>query len=755
MSQRFKPFPSLGDEQALAADPAVHAALSASAGTGKTQVLTARVLLLLLQGARPESILCLTFTKAAAAEMANRLGARLASWVRVPDKVLRKELFALRAKDDPRTMERARQLFARVLDCPGGLKIQTIHAFAQSLLAAFPAEAGITPGFQPIEGRAEQELVRRTLADLMADAEAQGDERLIRDVQSLSRRLGEGGAVEYLQVCARKSEAIASLGPREKLAAMVHSLMNLPEESVEDYIAHRCGDEGFDCDLLRAVADANRKWGAKTGVGHAEAIEEWLALSPIERAAALGDLRKVVLTEKDTLKVSAGQSRAEPHYETHAGRLANLISELLRIQNGARLAADIAAGLRAGQAFATAYTRAKRAAGVADFNDLIDWTRDLLKQPGIGDWVRYKLDREVDHVLVDEAQDTNAAQWDIIGELVAEYFSGSSESEERHRTLFMVGDLKQAIYGFQGTDPKRFEQAREEFRQRANELRDSEDTLDLFKRRTRDFRDLSIAASFRSAQPVLDVVDAVIDDLGPEALALGARPPRHAAFHDDRAGQVELWQPFAPEFDEEGDEGEETWVSIRARQYADALAARIRALVEEAPYLPSTKRPLTPGDILVLVRSRGELASLIVARLFTAGVPVAGVDRLHLHEPLAVQDLLAAVKFAVQPNDDLSLACLLVSPLMGWDQEQLRALAYGRKGSLWRELRQRAGENEAFTTALEALLELLRIADFTTPSVFLETILSGPMQGRRRLYSRVGMASRDPVDELMNSAVDF
>ena len=755
MSERFKPFPSLGDEQARAADPAVHAALSASAGTGKTQVLTARVLLLLLQGARPESILCLTFTKAAAAEMANRIGARLASWVRIPDKVLRKELFALRAKDDPRTLERARQLFARVLDCPGGLKIQTIHAFAQSLLAAFPAEAGITPGFQPIEGRAEQELVRRTLADLMADAEAQGDFELVRDVQTLSRRLGEAGAVDYLQACARKSDAMTSLGPRENLAAMVHTLMNFPEESVEDYIAHRCGDDGFDCDLLRAVADANRKWGAKTGLGHADAIDDWLALSPIERAAALGELRKVVLTDKGTPRVSPGQAKAEPHYEAHAGRLANLISDLLRIQNGARLANDIAAGLRAGQAFATAYARAKRAAGVADFNDLIDWTRDLLKQSGIGDWVRYKLDREVDHVLVDEAQDTNAAQWEIIGELVGEYFSGSSESDERHRTLFMVGDLKQAIYGFQGTDPKRFEQAREDFRRRADELRDSEDTLDLFKRRTRDFRDLSIAASFRSAQPVLDVVDAVIDELGPDALALGARPPRHAAYHDDRAGQVELWQPFAPEFDGEDDEGEETWVSIRARQYADALAERIRTLVDEAPYLPSTKRPLTPGDILVLVRSRGELASLIVARLFTAGVPVAGVDRLHLHEPLAVQDLLAAVKFAVQPNDDLSLACLLVSPLVGWDQEQLRALAYGRKGSLWRELRQRARENETFGAAHEALLELLRIADFTRPSVFLETILSGPMQGRRKLYSRLGMAARDPVDELMNSAVEF
>src|SRR4051794_20141505 len=204
MSARFKVLPGLKAEQALAADPRVHAALSASAGTGKTQVLTARVLRLLLQGARPESILCLTFTKAAAAEMANRIGARLAAWVRIPDKVLRKELFALRAPTDPSTLERARQLFAKVLDCPGGLKVQTIHSFAQSLLAAFPAEAGIVPGFRPIEGRAEEELVRRTLADLLANAEAGHDEALIRDVQSLSRRLGEAGAVEYLQACARK-----------------------------------------------------------------------------------------------------------------------------------------------------------------------------------------------------------------------------------------------------------------------------------------------------------------------------------------------------------------------------------------------------------------------------------------------------------------------------------------------------------------------------------------------------------------------
>src|SRR5690242_9634646 len=262
MRARVDTLKPLQGSQAAAADPQAHAALSASAGTGKTHVLTARVLRLLLNGVAPESILCLTFTKAAAAEMANRIGDRLAKWVRLKDTELASDLLALGESNDPRSRERARQLFARVLDCPGGLKIQTIHSFAQSLLAAFPAEAGITPGFQPIEGRAEQELVRRTLAEMMTDAEECGGNQLIGDVQCLSRRLGENGAVEYLEACARRQEALVALGPADSIEPTIRSLMNLPEESVEQYIVHHCGDDRFDCGLLRAVAEANRKWGA-------------------------------------------------------------------------------------------------------------------------------------------------------------------------------------------------------------------------------------------------------------------------------------------------------------------------------------------------------------------------------------------------------------------------------------------------------------------------------------------------------------
>jgi ATP-dependent helicase/nuclease subunit A len=757
MSARFKPLPKLEGAQASAADPRVHAALSASAGTGKTEVLTARVLLLLLNGARPESILCLTFTKAAAAEMANRIMARLAAWVRLKDSELATDLINLRAAADPPTRRRARQLFARVLDCPGGLKIQTIHAFAQSLLASFPAEADIVPGFQPIEGRAEQELVRRTLADLLADAEASGDTQLIGDVQCLSRRLGEMGAVDYLRACASRNEALVALGPRDEIEPRIRDTIGLPEGSIDEYLASNCSDDGFDCDLLRAIADANRSWGKPTGADIVEKVERWLAMEPDKRASALPEIAGIVFTGKGELrKVQAGQRSADSDYDNHVQRLAGSVAELLAIQNGARLASDMAAGLRAGQAFAKAYTHAKRSAGVADFDDLIDWTRRLLAKPGMGEWVRYKLDRQVDHILVDEAQDTNAAQWEIIDRLVDEFFTGASEADRRWRTLFTVGDFKQAIYGFQGTDPEQFEQARRKYRGLAEALIKSERSVELAEERAREFRDLSIGASFRSAQPILDVVDSVIDQLGHEAIGLPQRPDRHVAHHSERAGKVELWPPFAaPDGEDDSDEGEERWVDVRDRFYAEELATRVGELIEKAPVLGSTGRPLIPGDILVLVRSRGELASLIVARLFGKGIPVAGVDRLHLHDPLAVQDLLAAVRFAVQPNDDLSLANLLVSPLIGWDQDRLRELAFGRKGPLWRTLRQRAGEIAEFRTAHDELAELLRIADFTTPSKFLETILTGPLQGRRKLYGRLGMASRDAIDELMNSAIEF
>ena len=757
MARRFKHLPILEGDQARAADPSAHAALSASAGTGKTQVLTARVLRLLLQGVSPSAILCLTFTKAGAAEMANRIGDRLAKWVRLPDPQLRKELFALGEPSNPAALQRARRLFARVLETPGGLRIQTIHAFAQTLLASFPAEAGITPGFVPIEGRAEQELATRTLADLLARAERGGDSGLTADVATLSMRLGEEEAVKYLMRCAH-ADAIRTLDPATAEPAL-RAAVGLPEGDIAELLAERCADGSFDCASLHLLGHANRAWGTATGAGYADAIDAFLGQSAGERAATLDLVAAVVLKADGTPRApTAGQRKAHADYDTLAASLADQFTDLQFLQSAAAIVAVQAAGLRAGAAFATAYTAAKRAAGVADFDDLISWTRALFDQPGMGDWVRYKLDRRTDHILVDEAQDTNAHQWAIVEALAAEFFAGSSESEQRWRTLFMVGDFKQAIFGFQGTDPGEFNRMRDTVRTRAQLLIEAEDQADSGgPRLAREFRDLSIDASFRSAPAILDAVDAVIREVGYAEMGLPDRPNPHRAVNAAWPGRVELWPAFVAEAPDEDADGEEGWITDADRLYATRLADQVKALLDEAPILSSTKRPLCAGDIMILVRSRKELASLLVARLFAAKVPVAGIDRLHLQKPLAVRDLISAIAFAVQPLDDLNLAGLLVSPLIGWDQDDLYRLAQPRppKQPLWRALQEAARTEPFAADALAKLLELLRIADFVTPARFLETILSGPLDGRRALLARLGEAARDPIDELLAAALEF
>ena len=734
MSRRLKPLDRLEDDQLSASAPRDHAALSASAGTGKTHVLTARVLRLLLSGVDPASILCLTFTKAGAAEMAGRIHARLAYWVRLKEEDLGRELAALGEDPGPQTRARARTLFARVLESAGGgLRIQTIHAFAQSLLAAFPSEAGLIPGFRPLEGREEQALARATLAELLVGAEAGGDLGLIADLQALSLRLGEGGAEAFLKACAARPEGMAALGPREGVEARLRHVFGLPLGAIDAMLAAQCA--GFDAGLLEAIAIANRAWGTATGLAAADRIAAWLTLDGAGRATALEALAGIVLTKAgEPRKAATGLLRADPDYATLAARFAESCGQLLALGKTAAMVAALAAGLRAGQSFALAYGAAKRAQGVVDFDDLIRDAEQLLLTPGMGEWVRYKLDRQTDHILVDEAQDTNTGQWNIVRALGQEYFAGEGASQ-RHRTIFTVGDYKQAIFGFQGTDPASFDAARAWFAREAAAI-------------GRDFLDLSMDLSFRSSPPVLAAVDRLVADLGHEALGLPRRPNPHASRHRDRPGAVTLWLPFTEENDEDEDSGEEGWVGDAVRRYAARLARQVRQWLD-APFDVQDgkkRRPLRPEDILILVRRRGALAALLVARLHAEGVPVAGVDRLLLSAPLAVQDLLAAARFAAQPLDDLNLAGLLVSPLFGWSQDELFEAAHGRSGPLWPHIR---------GSAPAGLHAILAMADYATPHGFFEAILSGPLDGRRKLLERLGPEARDPIEELLSSALEF
>jgi len=732
MPSRLRPLARLEGDQLRASQPRDHAALSASAGTGKTHVLTARVMRLLLAGVDPASVLCLTFTKAGAAEMAERIHSRLAYWVRLKEADLGRELVALGEDPGPEARARARTLFARVLEAPGGgLRIQTIHAFAQSLLASFPSEAGLVPGFRPLEGREEQRLARSTLADLLVRAEAGGDLGLIRDVQALSLRLGENGAERFLKACARAPEALAALGPREGAEARLRHVFGLPLGDIEDSVAREC--EALDPALLGAIGAANRAWATATGLQACAALAAWQARDGAGRAATLAELAGIVLTKSgDPRKVAAGLLKAGPDYEAQAALLAQCCGRLLTLRRLAAFVAALAAGLRAGQAFARAYAEAKRGAGAVDFDDLIREAERLLLSPGMGDWVRFKLDRQTDHILVDEAQDTNERQWNIVRALAGEYFAGEGASR-RHRTIFTVGDYKQAIFGFQGTDPASFDVARAWFAREAGAI-------------DRDFLDLSMDLSFRSAPSILAVVDRLLGALGHDALGLPRPPNPHSSHHSDRSGSVTLWFPFADELGENEDAGEEGWIGDAARRYAARLARQVKAWLDSPFLVESRGRPLRPEDILILVRRRGELAALLVARLHAEGVPVAGVDRLLLSAPLAVRDLLAAARFAAQPLDDLNLAGLLVSPLFGWTQDDLFAAAHGRAGALWPHLR---------ANAPAGLHAILAMADYAPPHLFFETILSGPLDGRRKLLARLGAEARDPIEELLSAALEF
>ena len=742
------PLPILKDAQAQASDPGGHVWLSASAGTGKTQVLTARVYRLLLRGVDPAAILCLTFTKAGAAEMAGRIGARLAAWVRMPRPELVSDLGALGEGPSDALIARARTLFARVLDAPGGgIRIQTIHGFCQSLLSAFPVEAGLAPGFRPIEAREEAVLAREALAELLVTAESEGRDVTVATVGALSLRLGEGGAERFLLACARAPTAMAELPMGEGVHPFIRRALDLPTGEIEAEIADACGDAAFDVDAVARLAAANRAWGTATGGNYADIAECWIEAAPEMRARMLGDLIGVPFTAKrEPRKYSPKLLAADSDYADLAFEVGEACAELLSLRERAAYADLLAAGLSVGRDYAVTYERAKRRIGAVDFDDLIRATIALLGQPGMGDWVRYKLDQATDHVLIDEAQDTNLDQWKIVQAIAEEFFAGEGAHGDQLRTLFTVGDFKQAIFGFQGTNPIYFRGAERHFERLAQDAwaADAEQRRSGIMR-ARPWNRLSLTQSFRSTRPVLEFVDAAIEALPEPGLGAIADREVHAS-EVPGPGTVSLWPLVVAGGSEED---EEEWISDSTRELARQIARTIKGWIGTL-MLESKGRTLRPEDVMILVKRRGELASLIVARLYAEGVPVAGVDRLRLNAPLSVQDLLAAIRFVLQPDDDLSLASLLVSPLIGWSQERLMAEAPRGSLSLWRHLTRPGGAPD-----LAPLFALLARADIATPYQFLEEILSGPLGGRRKLVQRLGQEARDPIEEVLTAALDF
>jgi ATP-dependent helicase/nuclease subunit A len=723
--------------QIKAAAPNISTWLSANAGSGKTRVLTDRVARLLLDGVPPERILCLTYTKAAAMEMQNRLFQRLGEWAMRSDSDLRDTLLNIGVAQalDPDLLARARTLFARAIEAPGGLKIQTIHSFCSSVLRRFPLEAGVAPAFTEIDERVQTRLISDVL-DSMADDPAQQ-----QAIDGLVAYLSdEDGLVNLARQVASKADLLKAPWDWAAICDWFEVDPTLTEERI---LATAL--DGSERDLVHAILPhldlENRN--------QASLASRWRALPwDAMSLARLPDLESTCLTMSGanaftprglanaTVRKAMGSALVEG-YDAMAERVAAASALRRPFQ-----AAQKTHALHAFSAvFLPAYSAAKQARGWLDFDDLIRRTQDLLTAPGVAQWVLFRLDGGIDHILVDEAQDTSPAQWQIVRKLAEDFSAGEGARSDVTRTIFVVGDKKQSIYSFQGADPEGFDRMRDHFKSRLGQI----GAL---------FQAEELVYSFRSARPILQLVDEVAAAAG----ALGVGPEvSHKAFFDGKPGRVDLWpvvesQPAGdqPDWQDPRDlVGEDHHIP----RLAAAIAAQIKAMIDEgeAIEVEGKRRPVGPGDILILVQRRSKLFRAVIAAIKQAGVAIAGADSSQILEPLAVQDLIALMRFLATPEDDLSLAAILRSPLCGWDEAALFDLAYGRKGVLWRALRDRKAD---WPETVEMLEDLLSKADFLRPYDLLERALIRH-DGRRRLVARLGREAEDGIDAVLAQALSY
>ena len=735
------------ERQRQASDPAASAWVSANAGSGKTHVLTQRVLRLLLAGAAPSGLLCLTFTKTAAANMAARVFETLASWTGLDDAGLSEAIAELGApKPSAQGLAFARRLFARAIETPGGLKIQTIHAFCERLLHVFPFEANVPASFSVADDREAAALIAEARARAFAK-ELAAPERAA-EVERVARDAGAEGFDELLAKTLARRADFDAIGDAGSYAAALRRALDLGVNETSAATKTQ----------MLALAPQWPAWTDELDGGSAKDRE--IAAS-LRRAIATTDVEERLSAYLDAFFTKSGKPRGGEKQRLVTDALAKRLPSLpLRLAAEQERLIGLRERLRSAEAFERSvalyrvaeatikrYAALKGARGLLDYDDLIARTRALLERADAA-WVLYKLDASLEHLLIDEAQDTSPAQWAILAKLSEEFLSGEGV-RGAPRTLFAVGDEKQSIFSFQGAAPHMFSAMRRRLARRHEEAK-------------LDFASVPLSVSFRSAPNVLKGVDAVFAAERAWRGLTGddAPPPSHQALRGDLPGLIEVWPPIGatktPEREDwrmpvDETSGAEPAV-IAARRIAVTVKAWLAPNADERVFDVTEGKPrrILPGDIMVLVRARGAFFEAMIRALKENDIATAGADRLLLRDSLAAMDLAAAGRAALLPEDDLTVATVLKSPLIGLGDDDLLALAPRRAGSLFDALA--ASSEPRFVAARERLKTWRRRARERTPFAFYAALL-GADGGRRALLERLGPEASDAIDEVMALAL--
>ncbi|HUX80004.1 MAG TPA: double-strand break repair helicase AddA [Alphaproteobacteria bacterium] len=708
--------------QRLAAHPHHSAWVAASAGSGKTKVLTDRVLNLLLEGCPPERILCLTFTKAAAAEMANRVRMRLGEWAILSENELQKTIENLQdSAPSLEKLERARALFSLTLDTPGGLKIQTIHSFCQSLLKRFPLEAGLTPFFEVADDTEQRRLIKKASQIVLENP------ALRNSLHELILRFSESTLEELNSFILQMRTSFSTCAPQEIDETL--QTINLTKEELLKSLFRNIPEEN----LRKGIPLLEN--GSPTDLTRGKDLAYFLSLSEEEKIKNYENYLAIFLTQQGekrarllTQKIAISSPDLKDLLEEEGLRLENWMERA----NALEISIVSKAFLHYSLVFLEAYEYLKKAQSLLDYDDLILKTVAILKNPGCH-WVLYKLDGGLDHILVDEAQDTNPAQWQVI-RTIAEEFYANAATDPRNRTLFIVGDGKQSIYSFQGADPSVFAQMQHD--------------LKVFALNSgKTWEDIDLTVSFRSTPEVLAIVDAVF-----AAHPLTSLPLQHLPFRKEAPGHVELW----PLLKDKEEASLEPWQPPVIQKTPDSPQKRLAQLMAKTiqGWLSGAgplSKPIFPGDILILVRRRTAFVDTLIRTLKDHDIPVAGIDRLWLLEGIGIQDLLKIADFLLLPEDDLTLATVLKGPLFGLSEKDLFTLTNNRENtSLW----QRLQKHKEFQSVTSLLNDLLSRTDFLSPFALFSTIL-GPLEGRKKWHARLGPEVLDSLDEFLNLCLLF
>ncbi|MCF6320816.1 MAG: double-strand break repair helicase AddA [Rhizobiaceae bacterium] len=737
--------------QHRASNPESSAWVSANAGSGKTFVLAQRVVRLLLSGVAPSKILCLTFTKAAAAEMSNRVFELLSEWSTMDDASLASELQkAGEMHPGPAKLNMARTLFTRALESPGGLKVQTIHAFCEALLHQFTLEAN-TSGHFEVMGEYEQKL-------LLSDAR-QAVMAATYDQPELAEALAR--AMQYGSDTAIEKGLESIIGERQQFAEWVSHHHVSVNNAVMELGNHLGVDINMPQDELKKILFESLP------ITDEELFQVGQIASQLPEAEC-GRISRIIIkyrqsnsiVEKFDLRFSLFQTKAGAFRDKKRGRkslfekhpeceelfaeeLDCLVSAFDHLQNWKMLKGSLGLFIL-GDAVLQSYGQRKRSRGFLDYDDLVNRAADLLARSNVRQWVQYKLDQGIDHVLVDEAQDTNRVQWQIINAIIEEFFAGHSAHDperKQARTVFAVGDEKQSIYSFQGAEPEMFDRQKTVLRQKAIDA-------------NMHFEDVKLDLSFRSTRDVLSAVDKVfVDPQNSKGLQNNDEPVIHEPNRQSDPGEVLIWPLIEPQKDND----QEDWLAPvdqvndkhPAVRLAERIARTIKGWIDQHEMLEGKGRKITHGDILILVRERGLIAGALTRELKRAGLNVAGSDRLNLTSHIAIEDLLSLAKWALFPEDDLSLAEVLKSPLFDFSEDDLFEISVERgQKTLWQSLRGHCKSSGScrLSTAKDQLSVLLRNAPTIPSFEFFSQVLSGG-NGRKKFKARLG----DEVDDVLDA----